>query len=49
MHEDSATALFVTASIGVAIVGPRIGRSPDGLSKWRTKLSTAQNDLVEMR
>jgi len=30
MHEDSATALFVTASIGVAIVGPRIGRSPDG-------------------
>ena len=30
MHEDSATALFVTASIGVAIVGPRIGRSPEG-------------------
>jgi diguanylate cyclase (GGDEF)-like protein len=29
-HEDSATALFVTASIGVAIVGPRIGRSPEG-------------------
>jgi len=29
-HEDSATALFVTASIGVAIVGPRMGRSPDG-------------------
>src|ERR1700759_2385857 len=28
-HEDSATALFVTASIGVAIVGPRIGRSPE--------------------
>jgi diguanylate cyclase (GGDEF)-like protein len=30
-HEDSATALFVTASIGVAIVGPRIGRSPEGV------------------
>jgi diguanylate cyclase (GGDEF)-like protein len=29
-HEDSATALFVTASIGVAIVGPRVGRSPEG-------------------
>jgi two-component system chemotaxis family response regulator WspR len=29
-HEDSPTALFVTASIGVAIVGPRIGRSPEG-------------------
>jgi diguanylate cyclase (GGDEF)-like protein len=29
-HEDSATASFVTASVGVAIVGPRIGRSPDG-------------------
>ena len=30
MHEDSATALFVTASVGVAIVGPRVGRSPEG-------------------
>jgi len=30
MHEDSATAAYVTASIGVAIVAPRIGRSPDG-------------------
>ena len=29
-HEDSPTALFVTASIGVAIVGPRIGRNPEG-------------------
>ena len=29
-HEDSATAPFVTASIGVAIVAPRMGRSPDG-------------------
>jgi diguanylate cyclase (GGDEF)-like protein len=29
-HEDSPTALYVTASIGVAIVGPRIGRSPEG-------------------
>src|SRR5215470_13663227 len=29
-HEDSATAAFVTASIGVAIVGPRVGRSPEG-------------------
>jgi diguanylate cyclase (GGDEF)-like protein len=28
-HEDSATAPFVTASIGVAIVGPRVGRNPD--------------------
>ena len=28
-HEDSPTAVFVTASIGVAIVGPRIGRSPE--------------------
>jgi diguanylate cyclase (GGDEF)-like protein len=30
-HEDSATATHVTASIGVAIVGPRIGRSPEGV------------------
>ena len=30
MHEDSVTAPYVTASIGVAIVAPRIGRSPDG-------------------
>jgi diguanylate cyclase (GGDEF)-like protein len=30
LHEDSATAPYVTASIGVAIVVPRIGRSPDG-------------------
>jgi diguanylate cyclase (GGDEF)-like protein len=29
-HEDSLTAGWVTASIGVAIVGPRIGRSPEG-------------------
>jgi len=29
-HEDSATSPYVTASIGVAIVAPRIGRSPDG-------------------
>ncbi len=29
-HEDSVTATYVTASIGVAIVGPRIGRSPEG-------------------
>lgn len=29
-HEDSATAMYVTASIGVAIVGPRIGHSPEG-------------------
>jgi len=29
-HEDSPTAPFVTASIGVAIVAPRMGRSPDG-------------------
>jgi diguanylate cyclase (GGDEF)-like protein len=30
-HEDSATATCVTASIGVAIVGPRVGRSPEGV------------------
>lgn len=29
-HEDSPTAAYVTASIGVAILGPRIGRSPEG-------------------
>ena len=29
-HEDSTTSLFVTASIGVAAMGPRIGRSPEG-------------------
>jgi len=30
MHEDSATALYVTASIGVSIIVPRQGRSPEG-------------------
>jgi len=30
LHEDSATSPYVTASIGVAIVAPRMGRSPDG-------------------
>ncbi len=30
MHEDSATALYVTASVGVSIVVPRHGRSPEG-------------------
>src|SRR5438270_96729 len=30
VHEDSATSPYVTASIGVAIVAPRVGRSPDG-------------------
>lgn len=29
-HEDSVTAAYVTASVGVAIVAPRMGRSPDG-------------------
>src|SRR5690348_1278459 len=29
-HEESLTASFVTASIGVAIVCPRLGRSPEG-------------------
>lgn len=29
-HEDSVTASFVTASIGVAIIAPMIGLSPDG-------------------
>ena len=28
-HEDSATALFVTASIGASIVGPNMGTSPE--------------------
>jgi diguanylate cyclase (GGDEF)-like protein len=30
MHEDSGTALYVTASVGVSIVVPRQGRSPEG-------------------
>ena len=30
MHEDSATALYVTASVGVSIIVPRPGRSPEG-------------------
>jgi len=30
MHEDSATALYVTASVGASIVIPRAGRSPEG-------------------
>jgi len=30
MHEDSPTALYVTASVGVSIVVPRAGHSPDG-------------------
>jgi diguanylate cyclase (GGDEF)-like protein len=30
MHEDSATALYVTASVGVSIIFPRPGRSPEG-------------------
>ncbi len=30
MHEDSATALSVTASVGVSIIVPRHGRSPEG-------------------
>ena len=30
MHEDSPTALYVTASVGVSIVIPRHGRSPEG-------------------
>jgi diguanylate cyclase (GGDEF)-like protein len=30
-HEDSVTASFVTASVGVATVGPRLGRSPEGV------------------
>ena len=29
-HEDSATALYVTASVGVSIIAPRLGRSPEG-------------------
>ena len=30
-HEESVTASVVTASIGVAIVGPRMGRNPEGV------------------
>src|SRR4029077_4965693 len=30
MHEDSPTALYVTASVGVSIVVPRQDRSPEG-------------------
>jgi diguanylate cyclase (GGDEF)-like protein len=30
VHEDSATALYVTASVGVSIIVPRAGRSPEG-------------------
>lgn len=29
-HEDSPTAPFVTASIGISVVRPKVGRSPDG-------------------
>ncbi len=30
VHEDSPTAPYVTASIGISVVRPRISRSPDG-------------------
>ena len=29
-HEDSPTAPFVTASIGISVVRPKMGRTPDG-------------------
>jgi diguanylate cyclase (GGDEF)-like protein len=29
-HEDSPTAPFVTASVGISVVRPRMGRTPDG-------------------
>ncbi len=29
-HEDSPTASFVTASVGISVVRPKTGRSPDG-------------------
>ncbi len=29
-HEESPTATYVTASVGISIVRPKIGRSPDG-------------------
>ncbi len=45
MHEDSATALFVTASIGVAIVGPRIGRTPRG-SRTGGRRSSLQRETI---
>ncbi len=31
VHEDSPTAPYVTASVGIAVVRPRIGRSPEGV------------------
>ncbi len=30
VHEDSPTAPFVTASIGISVVRPKVGRSPEG-------------------
>ena len=30
LHEDSPTATFVTASIGISVMRPRAGRSPEG-------------------
>ena len=30
LHEDSPTAPFVTASVGISVVRPKIGRSPEG-------------------
>jgi diguanylate cyclase (GGDEF)-like protein len=29
-HEDSPTAPYVTASVGISVVRPRLSRSPDG-------------------
>jgi diguanylate cyclase (GGDEF)-like protein len=31
VHEDSPTAPYVTASVGISVVRPRIGRSPEGV------------------
>ncbi len=31
VHEDSPTAPYVTASVGIAVVRPRMGRSPEGV------------------
>ena len=43
LHEDSATAAYVTASIGVCHRRPRMGRSPEAPCKSRMKRSTARS------
>jgi two-component system chemotaxis family response regulator WspR len=31
VHEDSPTAAYVTASVGISVVRPKAGRSPEGV------------------